>query len=220
MFADAISSALGSLEHSNGGSVPATLLVTSALPREGKSLIARALALELVATGRKVLLVDWNLRRGKVRSQFGSGAEPGLSDFVWGESDLADFIYHDIESGVDYIPRGNRRFVQFPQRELASQIIRSARVNGQVLIFDGAPALTSPETSVLAALTERTLLTVRWGGTRRRAVEFATHRLQSIISANLMIVMNMVKPRRHALYGFRDAELFTTTVRRYYRRLV
>jgi hypothetical protein len=70
---------------------------------------------------------------------------------------------------------------------------------------------------MLAALTERTLLTVRWGGTRRRAVELASHRLQSGTNANLMVVINMVKPRKHALYGFKDAELFTTKLRRYFR---
>lgn len=215
IFADAMLGVRLALERSMGGTMPKSLVVTSALPGEGKSLIASALAVKIAASGQRVLLVDGDLRHGRVHMFFGSDGEPGLTEFLRGECDLERVIRYDPRSRVEYIARGGSSHMPSPERHMIAEIIRWARENGQILIFDSAPSLATAETSLLAELVERTLLVIRWGSTGLRAVEAAVERLRCGVGENVVPVINMVDPRRHALYDFRDAELFRTPVMRY-----
>jgi uncharacterized protein involved in exopolysaccharide biosynthesis/Mrp family chromosome partitioning ATPase len=216
MFADTIRGLVLSLERVGNGNLPGSLTVTSALPGEGKSLIAASIAVELAAAGRRVLLVDGDLRLGKVHGFFGGNAEPGLADFLCGVRGLDDVTCHDEDTGVDYIPRGSLRLVPFHEQQNVARLIEHARKADQIVIFDSAPILATTETSVLAGLSERTVLVVRWGRTPRRTVELAVQKLLSATHEEIAVAINMVNPRRHALYGFKDAGLFQPELRKYY----
>jgi hypothetical protein len=67
----------------------------------------------------------------------------------------------------------------------------------------------------LTALTERTVMVVQWAKTSRHAVEYALRCLKSISTSNALIAINKVKPRRHALYGFTDSELYSKSLKKY-----
>ena len=62
---------------------------------------------------------------------------------------------------------------------------------------------------------ERTLLVIRWGRTRRDAVESAVLQLRTGAGADMLGVINMVDPRRHGLYGYKESESYSSALRRY-----
>ena len=88
-FVEAYRNLRSSLLYMSGpGQQPRTLLVTSSVPNDGKSLTSANLAITLASTGARVLLVDADLRKGSLHNRFGiSAAFPGLSEALGKESD-------------------------------------------------------------------------------------------------------------------------------------
>ncbi|WP_092753044.1 GumC family protein [Rhizobium aethiopicum] len=214
MFDEAIRSVMTSLKQSNGGKLPNSIVVTSAHSGEGKSLVARSLAIDLAADGIPVLLVDGDLRRGNLDSFFNSELKQGFNEFLCGQAGIRDIIHHH-PSGIDFIPAGNASLHRFARLTDAADIIARAASMGQIVIFDSAPVLASADTMYLTALAERTLVVVRWGKTSRRAVEFCLHQLKST-RAEIAVAINNVVPNKHAKYNFSDSELFVKSLRKYH----
>jgi uncharacterized protein involved in exopolysaccharide biosynthesis/Mrp family chromosome partitioning ATPase len=205
VFAEAVRATAMALKQANAGKVPYSVVVTSAHSGEGKTLVARSLAIELVAAGHRVLLVDGDLRCGDLGSLFKSGVKVGLNEFLTGQAELAEIVHHHANSGIDFIPRGDPSLHQRPHLADISEIVKLARANGQIVIFDSAPILTSTDTAQLAGMADLTLLVVRWAKTSQRAVEGAAQRLRSIKRSEILVAINNVDLRKHALYGFRDS---------------
>ncbi|TAV41942.1 exopolysaccharide biosynthesis protein [Rhizobium leguminosarum] len=216
MFDEAIRTVVLSLKQSNGGKSPSSIVVTSAHSGEGKSLVARSLAIELAAAAIPVLLVDGDLRRGKLDSFFRSGLMYGLNEFLNGQADLRDIVYHH-PSGIDFIPSGRFSLQRRTRPNGLAEIIEMAGAAGQVVIFDSAPVLASTDTVHLIALAERTLAVVRWGKTSRRAVEFSLQQMKSPRNSEIVVAINNVNTKNHALYNFSDSELFSKSLMNYYK---
>ncbi|AHF88659.1 exopolysaccharide biosynthesis protein (plasmid) [Rhizobium leguminosarum bv. trifolii WSM1689] len=215
MFDEAIRTVVLSLKQSNGGKLPSSIVVTSAHSGEGKSLVARSLAIELAAAAIPVLLVDGDLRRGKLDSFFRPELMYGLNEFLNGQADLRDIVYRH-PSGIDFIPSGRFSLRRRTRLNGLAEIIEMAGTAGQVVIFDSAPVLVSTDTVHLTALAEKTLAVVRWGKTSRRAVEFSLQQMKSSRNSEIVVAINNVNPKRHALYNFSDSELFSKSLVKYY----
>ncbi|MBB2752905.1 UNVERIFIED_ORG: uncharacterized protein involved in exopolysaccharide biosynthesis/Mrp family chromosome partitioning ATPase [Rhizobium aethiopicum] len=215
MFDEAIRAVVISLKQSNGGKLPKSIVVTSAHSGEGKSLVARSLAIELAANGIPVLLVDADLRHGNLDSLFNSGLKLGLNEFLSGQAGIQDIIHHH-PSGIDFIPAGNPSLHRHAHPSDAADIIEMARARGEIVVFDSAPVLASTETMHLTALAERTLVVVKWGKTSRRAIAFCLQQLKSARNAELFVAINNVKPKIHAKYNFSDSELFANSLMKYH----
>lgn len=214
MFAGAIRGVALALERAGDGRPPSSLLVTSPLPAEGKTVVAAALAIELSAGGRPVLLVDGDIQRGRLHDLFRCPDSPGLTDLVAGKRTAADLVRIDEATGIAFIPRGPALGAPV-DREALARLIAFAEESGRTLILDSAPVLGSPDTATMAAVLERTLVVARWGRTGRAALEAAIERLDPPHVGRLAVTINMVEPRRHVLYGFKDAALFSRALRRY-----
>ncbi len=215
MFEEAMRTVIISLKQSNGGKLPTSILVTSAHSGEGKSLVARSLAIELAASGSPVLLVDGDLRRGNLDSLFKSGLKHGLNELLCGQAGIQEVIYHH-PSGIDFIPAGNRSFRRRASLTDVADIIEMARANGQTVVFDSAPVLASTDTVHLAALAEQTLVVVRWAKTSRRALALSLQHLKNSRNPEIPLVINSVNPKKHAQYNFSDSELFVRSLMKYY----
>ncbi|MDR9804144.1 GumC family protein [Rhizobium hidalgonense] len=215
MFDEAIRTVVLSLKQSNGGKLPNSILVTSAHSGDGKSLVARSLAMELAAAAIPVLLVDGDLRRGKLDAFFRSGVMCGLNEFLSGQADFRDIVYHH-PSGIDFIPAGKYSLQRRVRPNGLAEIIEMSIAAGQIVIFDSAPVLASTDTVHLTALAERTLAVVRWGKTSRRAFEFSLQQMKSSRNSEILVAINNVNSKNHALYNFSDSELFSKSLMKYY----
>ncbi|MRX51825.1 hypothetical protein GI374_15615 [Paracoccus sp. S-4012] len=219
LYAEGIEGVLLTLEQRrSGGVLPPSILVTSALPGEGVSTTALALAREVAASGRGVLLVDADLRRGNLHIRLGVPESPGFSDFISGRAQLDEVVRHDAASGISYVTRGARGAKRQIDRALAVTLMATAKANQQMVIFDTPPALVTNEALMLAGLASRTLLVVQWGCTRLSAVESAVERLSQRGGTELDVVINRVNLKRQALYGYRDAGDLAKSLRRYHTR--
>ncbi|WP_210529332.1 GumC family protein [Rubellimicrobium arenae] len=214
-FPDSIRWLALSLRQGGGDAMPRSILLTSALPGEGKSFTAVALALELAAAGQRVLLVDADLRGGTVHTHFRGQEGPGLADVLCGRSTLDAAVQVDSISGVEFLARGAD-----PGRPLldpagVTALLEQAQATDRVVLFDSRPILASTETAQLATLVEQCVLVARWGRTPLRMAELALDRLLAQSRSPVAVVVNQVDPRRHARYSFVDSDLYSPALQTY-----
>jgi capsular exopolysaccharide synthesis family protein len=178
------------------------ILVTAALPEEGKTSIAVSLAISLAADGFRVVLVDCDIHKPTVHRMFNGDGQLGLADYLVDGSAVEEIIHNDDTSGVDYIPAGTQTASEAcsitPDR-LHSLIDRLGR-QYPFIILDSGPVLAVPETLALSQLADKTILAVRWG---RTPVTVVRHAIAQLLDsgAEVAAVLSMVDLQRSAKHG-------------------
>lgn len=164
--------------HKNGEKV---IQVTSPEPQDGKSTVAGNLALAMSQSGKKVLLVDADLRCPKVHKLFGLAEGIGLSDVLAGEIELSTAFRETEADGLMILSAGITP--TNPAEMLGSarfeQVLRDVRSQFDFVIVDTPPLLAVSDPCVVAANTEGLLLVLRLEKNRRAAAERAVALLDS-----------------------------------------
>lgn len=166
-----------------------SLLVTSALPKEGKSFTAANLAQVLVRQhGRRVLLIDADLRRPRLHVMMGTSSAPGLSDYLLGKSDEFAIVQRGQLENLFFIPGGSA--IENP-----AELVGNGRLKALLdrlghlfdwIVVDSPPAVPVSDASVLAKACDGVLLVVRSNSTpadvaRRARQEFPEESLVGIV---------------------------------------
>jgi protein-tyrosine kinase len=159
-----------------GGPEMRLLLVSSALPGDGKTFTSLNLALSMARERDiSVLLVDADAPRARISEVLGMRAQPGLLDALADETlDVESLIVRSNIRGLDVLPAG--RFIENSTELLASarmsQIATrlTARNPRRIVLFDSAPLLVSSEARVLLRIPGQVVLVVRAGTTPRQAI--------------------------------------------------
>jgi len=140
-----------------------TILVTSAVPGEGKSVAAAQLARSMAAAGKTVILVDANLRRPAKNSLFPEGKTGGLADVLAGTLSLDEALATTDVAGLTVLPAGES--TQNPTVLLShprlSEIMGSLRVKADVLIIDAPDCSSVADTLLLTAHADCLMQVVR-----------------------------------------------------------
>jgi len=144
------------------------ILVTSALPKEGKSFTASNLAQVMARQhGRRALLIDADLRAPRLHQMFGTSNEPGLADFLQGKRDEFAIMQRGPIENLFFIPCGTR--VDDPAELVGNGQLRVLleRVEGLFdwIIIDSPPAAPVSDASVLAKDCDGVLIVVRSNAT-------------------------------------------------------
>jgi len=141
------------------------VLLTGPTPSLGKSFISANLASVLGAAGKKILLIDADLRRGYLHQYYGLERQNGLSDIVAGAISVEKAIHKNIEENVDFIPTGNMS--PNPSELLAhgrfGELLQSIASNYDYVLVDSPPALVVGDTISMAPHAGSVFLTVRSG---------------------------------------------------------
>ncbi len=165
------------------------ILVTSALPKEGKSFTAANLAGVLVRQhGRRVLLIDGDLRGPRLHTMLGTTASPGLSDYLQGKSDEFSIMQRGSLENLFFIPSGDQ--ISDPAELVANGRLRFLLQRVEALfdwiIIDSPPAVPVSDASVLAKACDGVLMVVRSNATpvdmaRRARQEFPDQVLVGVV---------------------------------------
>jgi exopolysaccharide transport family protein len=213
-FAEALRGLHLGLLTSNVDNPPKSVLVTSSVPEEGKSLVACALAEIVMASGAKVLLIDCDLRRPSLQDYFGFSRSPGLVEFMSGAAQLNEIIHRVEDKGLDVITAG--RNVANPSAVLASErtrdLIKQLREVYDMVIIDTAPALPINDARILGSVADSVVFAVRWGKTRRETAAATAKKLQASGVHVAGAVLNRVDQKKH---GFYDYSAYDTSSRKY-----
>ena len=195
------------VELSESASSPKTILISSATPAEGKSVMVASLGRLLASNGKRVLLIDCDWRSPRLHQIFRCSNRDGLATLlVDKESDLENTIYHDALSGVDVMPSGawSPRSAHMLSSDRMRHLLEALEQHYEFIILDTPPALVTADVLSLSRLVEKVVFVVRWGHTRQEAVLEA---LKQIIDAEgdvAGVVMSRVLSKQYRQYSYGD----------------
>ena len=176
---------------------PQIILVTSALPREGKTTTALNLAVTLAQLGDRTLIVDADLRKPGIRRALGLtvGRDFGLSSYLAGVSSLDDVIIpHPQIENLAALTTGP--IPPSPADLISSHRMRDAiaylRQKYKFVVIDSPPIMAATDAVILSALTDGVLLVVRSGETPKEAFTRTRDLLRAVKCRLLGVVLNAV----------------------------
>ena len=171
-----------------------TILISSAIPAEGKTLVATNLAYALIRQqGCRVLLIDADIRSPRIHTLLGAPQTPGLADYLQGDLSEVEIVQRGRDEGLCFIPAG--KHVTHPSELISSnrmkQFLERMKPLFDWVIIDSPPALPVADASVLGGLCDGVLFVVRAGFTPSEASQKAC---QELHDAHIIgVVLNTVE---------------------------
>ncbi len=179
-----------------------TLLVTSTFPGEGKSWTASNLAVTFAQAGKKVILIDADMRKGRQYAIFGVSPRPGLSNYLSGidanenesDEDIANYIQKTEVENLLLISAGN-----IPPNP--SELLVSARMINlldklkevcDIIIIDGTPCELVTDSVILARIVDSTVIVTAVKETKKDALERVIKNIQNVGGKLAGVVLNKV----------------------------
>lgn len=198
-----------SLLLSHPGQPPRAIVVTSAIPEEGKSTTAINLAMILAQGGSKVLLMECDLRRPSIGLKLAMPAAQGLSQILAGMKQPSECIHtFGDQSGVDILVAGAQppnpaELLGSPQFTALLQQMRSAY---DFVILDSPPTVSVSDVQIIAAQSDGVLFVVRSGSTSRHLAQQGCRMLRRTGAHLLGGVLNAIDYRSdtYGYYGYYD----------------
>ncbi len=203
-FSEAYYSLRTALQFSTPDGAPTSLLVSSARPAEGKSTTAYAVALNLARVGKRVLLVDGDLRNPSMHRVVGVDNERGMSNLLSGSSDLASVIQRTRQENLYFIPCGPLppNPAELWGGDRLRQFLAEARNNFDHVVVDGPPVLGFADSPLLAATVGGVLFVLESRRTRRGQARGALRRLKVGRARLLGAVLSKFNARSTSYGGY------------------
>jgi capsular exopolysaccharide synthesis family protein len=182
-----------------------TIAVTSPLAREGKTINSANLALSMARRGRRVLLIDADLRRGRIHQIFGMSKGPGLAEVLAGAVSTEQVIKR-IKAGrgttLDVMPGGE--LVGHPAELLRSprmgDLLASLQASYDMIVCDTPPVNLVSDSLLLARMVDGVILVARAGVTDAQSLTEASRHLRDADAPLLGVLLNDIDPHRDRSY--------------------
>jgi polysaccharide biosynthesis transport protein len=173
---------------------PKVVLITSALPDEGKSTTAMLLAASSASAGKRTVLLDCDLRLRSTSEALQSKHRPGLSEVLRGKVTIDDVLLEDPVTKINVIPAGaiTLNTADFLMSREMADLIESLRSSFDYIVIDGPPLLPVVDALALATIADKILLVVEWGRTPRNSISEAFRVLGREANRVAGVVLNKV----------------------------
>jgi capsular exopolysaccharide synthesis family protein len=183
----------GSLLYSTATGLPRSLLITSSQPSEGKSTTSLAVATGLARLGKKVLLLDVDMRRPALHAVIGVPNDHGMSSLLTAQDTLADVVRQTEEPNLQVITSGP--VPPSPTELLSSgrltQLLRELSETYDVVILDSPPVLGLADAPLMSAIVDGVMLVVQSDRSRRGSLRASLRRLRAMQPNVLGAVLTM-----------------------------
>lgn len=205
--AEAVRNLRTSVVLSNLDHPPQVLMISSSGPGEGKTTVSIAMAQNYVGMGKRVLLIEGDLRRQVFSHYFDLAGTGSLQDVLSGEQTLGEAVQQVDRFGADILvagrSAGNAADVFSSDRFRA--VIQEARVAYDIVIIDTPPVLAVPDARVIAHVADAVLYVVRWNATARHQI---SEGLKQFAQGKVLIaglVLTQIDMKKMKQYGYGDA---------------
>lgn len=218
-FSESLRTIRTGIHFSNVDQPPKIVMFTSALPSEGKSTVSMALARSLAITGNKIIVVECDLRRPRLRKALGGDPKKGdISHLLSGQRTFGEVVEKDKATGLDYLPAGSK--VPNPQDLLGShqmeKLLRFCAEHYDLVIVDTPPVLAVSDAAMIARIADTTVFVLRWGQTPRDVAIQAVKLLRNYTDRIAGAIMTQVDLEAHVKYGYGDMGYYYGHYREYY----
>jgi capsular exopolysaccharide synthesis family protein len=208
VLADCFRAAATSLLYlGENGNRPRVIALTSAGPREGKTTVASNLALALAEIGSSVLLIDGDMRKGRLHDIFQVSNSWGLSDLLTGTKPPeghAEMYFETFYQNLYLLPAGSRlpRIEGLLHSRQTLEFLNRMRETFDRVIIDTPPMLQMPDARVLGRLADGVIFVVRSAETTEDEAAAAVQRLTEDGTRVLGTILNGWDPRKTSHYGY------------------
>jgi exopolysaccharide transport family protein len=181
--------------------------ITSSLPNEGKSTIAASLAQLIAHAGKRVIVVDCDLRNPSLSMNLAPSATSGLIEIISGAKQLDEVTWHDKNTGLTLLPIAKKGPLFHTSELLSAEPTRALfdklRASYDYVIVDLPPLAPIVDVRATTPLVDCFVLVVEWGRTKIDVVQHALHTAPNVTEAILGTVLNktdMTAMRRYDSY--------------------
>jgi capsular exopolysaccharide synthesis family protein len=219
-FTEAVRALRMGIRFTNLDAHPRIVLISSALPQEGKSTIASNLAFHAANNGERVLLVDMDLRHPALTQILAPQAKAGVIEAVLDEVNLEDLVLRDESTSLCFLPAPNLTKITHTAEILGSgrtrELLRGAADRYDLVIIDSSPLLPVTDGRALMPAVDAFILVVRWEETNRDAVTSALR--QSLGAQDKLVgaVFNDVVASRARYYDYYKSGYYMKKYPHYY----
>lgn len=181
------------------------ILTTSSIPSEGKSFVAINLAISLCLTGKRVVLLEFDLRRPKISRPLGISSNPGLSNYLTGNATEVEIIKaHATIENFFIIPSG---FLPPNPAELISgsktlQLVEYLKQQFDYVIIDSPPVAAVTDAKIMAPMADITLYIIRHNYTHDSFLNLINSINQKNALPNINVVFNAIVNKKIPGYGY------------------
>jgi len=179
-----------------------TLLITSTMPGEGKSWVSANLAVTFAQAGKKVILVDADMRKGRQFAMFGVKPTPGLSNYLSGygkngeelSSNILDYVRETEVENLYLIPSGS--IPPNPSELLVSEktveMIKRLEEVCDLVIFDGTPSIVVTDSVILSRFVDSTVIITSHKQTKMDNLETVKKNIENVGGKIMGVVLNKI----------------------------
>jgi capsular exopolysaccharide synthesis family protein len=204
MIADAYRSLRTAVLLAHAEAPPKVLLITSPLPREGKSTTSVNCAVVFAQKSQRVLLVDGDMRRGDVHRLLNLPANGGLSAALTGERPQRFYLHHPELPNLTVLPAGNRpqKVPDLLDSARMRELVSSWRQEFDQVIIDAPPVIGLSDAVILATMSDLIVLVLRAQQSRRQDLLRAQEILASVDANVAGAIINDFDLKAHGYYGY------------------
>jgi len=201
--AEAVRNLRTSVVLSNATDPPQVIVTCSSLPGEGKTTVAIALAQNMAGMGKRVLLIEGDIRRRTMQTMISGDDRGGLMSVITEKMMLADAVVPSVDFGADVLLGGqvNMNAADAFSSDAFSNMLDDARAQYDHIIIDTPPVLIVPDARIIAQSADALLFVVKWDATRTWQVENALAMFESVQQKISGFVLNQINPGRMRRYG-------------------
>ncbi|NMP25685.1 polysaccharide biosynthesis tyrosine autokinase [Rahnella sp. SAP-1] len=180
------------------------LMISGSSPESGKTFISSNLAVIIANTGKKVLFIDADMRRGYINKSFGVDNEKGLSTYLSGIVPINEIIKRIDSAGIDFISRGkiSPNPAELLMHSRFEDLLRWASENYDLVIIDSPPILAVTDAAIIGRHVGTTLLVVRFEGDTSKEVETSIKRFQQSGVSVKGCILNRIVKKASSYYNY------------------
>ena len=204
MVSEAVRNLRTSILMSNLNQVKQVIMLTSSVPKEGKTILSFALAQNMVGLGKRILLIEADIRRRVQSVEIDRDNTVALLDLVAGDKKWKEVSLYVEELGFDILTatKSDKNAADIFASQRFSELLTELREYYDYIIIDSPPVLAVPDARLIGAISDANIYVVEWNKTTCAQVDQGLDMLSSIGVNTIGLVLNQIDPHKTKTYGY------------------
>jgi succinoglycan biosynthesis transport protein ExoP len=218
MVSEAVRNLRTSIIMSNPNQDKKVIMLTSSIPKEGKTILSYALAQNMVGLGKRILLIEADIRRRVHSVKIDRNNTVALLDLMMGHKEFKDVNPFVEELGFDILTatRSDMNAADLFASERFPKLLTELREYYDYIIIDSPPVLSVPDARLISTISDISIYIVKWNKTTHAQVEQGLDMITSMGVKTIGLVLNQIDSNKAKTYGYTGSYGYDTYGSKYY----